>query len=261
MRVLGALIGFIFLGPIGLFLGWWMGGMIADSQGGYSWSGNSGVHTQDIFFRVTFQVMGHIAKADGRVCEREIQHAREVMGRMGLDSARKHEAMRFFNEGKQTSFDLDEALDKLKQAVGWHSVLKQLFVQIQVQATQADGQFSREQELLLKHISQRLKVTASYQQAQGQYYQSYQHQQSQGSSGQDGYSAGSLLKSAYETLGLKSGASRQEVKRAYRKLMSEYHPDKLMAKGLPDSMIKMATEKTQSIRAAYEQICKANGWH
>jgi DnaJ like chaperone protein len=62
------------------------------------------------------------------------------------------------------------------------------------------------------------------------------------------------LESAYETLGLKSTTSDAEIKRAYRRLMSQHHPDKLVAKGLPEEMMKMATEKTHQIRTAYETI-------
>mgnify|MGYP000339038974 CR=1 FL=1 len=259
-RILGAFIGFLIFGPLGLFVGWWIGGMLSAPQGPQAWFNGSQPHTQDTFFRVTFQTIGHIAKADGRVCEREILHARDVMSRMGLDAQKRREAMQFFDEGKQPGFDLDAALNELKQACGWHTILKQLFVQIQMQATKADGRFSPEQEALLKRISQQLGVSGSYQQAHGQYYQSYGHQSQQRGGSNSSYSGRSSLQNAYETLGIKSDANQSEVKRAYRKLMSEYHPDKLMAKGLPDSMIKMATEKTQTIRSAYDAICQAKGW-
>jgi len=49
-------------------------------------------------------------------------------------------------------------------------------------------------------------------------------------------------------------ASDAEVKRAYRKLMSEHHPDKLISKGLPDSMVELAKERTQEIQKAYETV-------
>jgi len=61
-------------------------------------------------------------------------------------------------------------------------------------------------------------------------------------------------------LGIERTAEKDEVKRAYRKLMSQNHPDKLVAKGLPPEMIKLATEKTQSIKAAYDLIKEAKGW-
>ena len=65
------------------------------------------------------------------------------------------------------------------------------------------------------------------------------------------------LKEAYEILGIESSASTAELKKAYRRLMSQHHPDKLVAKGLPEEMMKMAKEKTQEIQGAYEVIKKS----
>ena len=65
---------------------------------------------------------------------------------------------------------------------------------------------------------------------------------------------GHSLDAAYEILGVSKAATDADVKKAYRRLMSQHHPDKLIAKGLPDEMVKLATEKTQKIKAAYEEI-------
>jgi DnaJ like chaperone protein len=67
------------------------------------------------------------------------------------------------------------------------------------------------------------------------------------------------LHAAYEVLGVTAQTSDAEVTKAYRRLMNQNHPDKLVAKGLPASMMEMAAEKTRQIRAAYEQICTARG--
>jgi DnaJ like chaperone protein len=64
---------------------------------------------------------------------------------------------------------------------------------------------------------------------------------------------------AYEVLGVSRDASDGEVKKAYRRLMNQNHPDKLVAKGLPESMMKVAEEKTRQIRAAYELLRDARG--
>jgi DnaJ like chaperone protein len=64
---------------------------------------------------------------------------------------------------------------------------------------------------------------------------------------------------AYEVLGVTRSASDGEVTKAYRRLMNQNHPDKLVAKGLPESMMKVAEEKTRQIRAAYELLRDARG--
>ena len=64
---------------------------------------------------------------------------------------------------------------------------------------------------------------------------------------------------AYAMLGIDKSASDGELKKTYRRLMSQHHPDKLVAKGLPDEMIKDATEKTQHIKKAYETIKLSRG--
>jgi len=68
------------------------------------------------------------------------------------------------------------------------------------------------------------------------------------------------LEEAYEVLGVSSHASHDEIKKAYRKLMNQHHPDKLAARGLPSSMIKRAQEKTQQILAAYDMIRETRGF-
>ena len=75
--------------------------------------------------------------------------------------------------------------------------------------------------------------------------------------GADTTTARDALADAYRALGVSSDASDAEIKKAYRKLMSQHHPDKLIAQGVPPDMIKLATEKTQEIQTAYELIQKA----
>ncbi|HWK50750.1 MAG TPA: DnaJ domain-containing protein, partial [Steroidobacter sp.] len=62
---------------------------------------------------------------------------------------------------------------------------------------------------------------------------------------------------AYEVLGITRDASDAEVTKAYRRLMNQNHPDKLVARGLPESMMKVAEEKTRQVRAAYEVLREA----
>ena len=63
-----------------------------------------------------------------------------------------------------------------------------------------------------------------------------------------------MIGAAYKVLGVNETCSDTELKKAYRRLMSQHHPDKLVSKGLPEEMMKLATEKTQEIKNAYERI-------
>ena len=96
-------------------------------------------------------------------------------------------------------------------------------------------------------LHERIKAERAF--AQGQ-YQQY-------GGAQPHYSDEDKLKEAYKVIGTKSSASDAVVKKAYRRLMNQHHPDKLVAKGLPEEMMRMAKEKTQEIQAAYEAIKKS----
>ena len=68
------------------------------------------------------------------------------------------------------------------------------------------------------------------------------------------------LRDAYAVLGVESKDDKATVKRAYRRLMSQHHPDKLVSRGLPEEMIQLATDKTQHIQKAYEKVKESKGW-
>ena len=78
-----------------------------------------------------------------------------------------------------------------------------------------------------------------------------------GRAGYDAAATETSLQDAYHLLGVDELANDADLKKTYRRLMSQHHPDKLVAKGLPEQMIKDATEKTQQIKAAYELIRKS----
>ena len=120
------------------------------------------------------------------------------------------------------------------------------------------SQMQFEQMMAMIYASQQF-ASGQYQQ-QGQYQQGYQQGGYQG--GQQSYrtSGSGNLEAAYQILGVTANDEQITVKRAYRKLMNEYHPDKLVAKGLPPEMMEMAKEKAQKIQAAYDLICKSKGW-
>ncbi len=217
--------------------------------------------------------MGYIAKADGRVSEREIEMARNVMAHLHLTSEQKLMAIEYFNMGKANHFDWEAKLDEFLKHCGGHQQLMQLFVEIQLQAAFVDGMHDRAKRQVLERLCEKLHVppvllaqmesrfyAEQRFEQQTHYHEHYQERQRyQEEPKQQSYYPPNESQSAYAVLGVSAQASNQEIKKAYRKLMSQHHPDKLVSKGLPEEMIKLATEKVQKIQKAYEYICQLRG--
>lgn len=254
-KLLGAIFGFIMAGPIGAVFGIILGHYFDISRVGH-WrtNGQSHTHAQNIFFKATFLVMGHIAKADGRISEQEIRVAETIMRNMLLTPQLKQQAIHFFKEGKQRDFDLDATLNELLIACHHQYHVIQLFLEIQLQAASAEGHISQHKRRILEHICLRLGFNPSQ-----IFYQEWQDFRRQEQTSYRYNNSDQQIKNAYHLLGVTESVNNIELKKAYRKMMSQNHPDKLVSKGLPEEMLKMATQKTQEIKAAYELICKRRG--
>lgn len=258
-KVLGAVFGYLIAGPFGALLGILVGNVF-DKGLGQTWvnqrlQAEHSTKAQHAFFTSSFLVMGHVAKADGRVSEDEIRLARDVMKRMQLNDVQKRQAIAYFTKGKQPQFNLNKALDDLMSHCGQHRLLLKTFLDIQYQAAMADGKLGPNKQKILATICHRLGFAPIF----GQYQRYYDWGSNKNQSFHD-KGPTSSLEQAYALLEITPKASKSEVKKAYRKLMGQNHPDKLIAQGLPEEMIKIATDKTQKIQSAYDKICKARGF-
>lgn len=265
-KVVGGAVGFFMGGPLGAVLGAALGHQLdrnADDIGllESDLAGGAQYRIQMAFFTATFSVMGHIAKADGRVTEAEIEAARSVMNRMELRTELRQTAIRLYNEGKRTDFPLDATLEQFRAECQRRYSLFRMFVEIQLEAALADGALHGTEERLLLHLCDRLhfsrfefytiKARMEAERRFARYSGRHQHWSRRETPARE-----PSLADAYAVLGLSATASDGDIKRAYRKLMSQHHPDKLVAKGVPETMVRIATEKTQKIRKAYEAIAK-----
>ena len=256
-KIIGCLLGLLCFGPIGAAFGFIIGHLL---DIGYfrafvdATQHSVHTHTQKVFFENTFKIMGYIAKSDGHVSQNEINTARSIMSKMRLNPLLKAQAIALFTQGKQPDFNINTAISELRQVCHTQPILLQLFLDIQWQMASADGTVSATKKRTLEQICEALGVSAfqtDHQQYRDQREQQYRYQQ-RPAQPSDQIS----LSEAYQILGLSKNASSDEVKQAYRRLMSQHHPDKLMAKGVPPEMIKLATQKTQQIKKAYETIKK-----
>lgn len=263
-KLIGALLGFILSRrPIGVLLGLILGHLYDL----YVARGLAGLRADPAtvratFFRTAFSVMGHVAKADGRVSEQDIAAARRIFRQFNLNDADTRAAMEFYTRGKEDGFDFAAELAELAEVCRGREQVLRMFLEIQMRAALfGDGlqgasraTLARAAEILgigaleFAHLEALLRLQA-YAGAFG------------GAGGTRPRSAPGrdALAEAYEILEVKVTATDAEVKRSYRRLMSANHPDKLVARGLPESMLEVAKQKTQAIQAAWERVREARG--
>jgi DnaJ like chaperone protein len=211
---------------------------------------------QRVFFRATFQMMGHVAKSDGRVTESEIDAARDAMRRFSLSAADVDRAIGFFTEGKRPDFPLDAILAELRGLTEGRPDLRRLFLQIQLEAAiRGDGLNTASRPVFVRMCGALGVSSIEFAALEAMLRM---HGASR-PGGRPGKPAADLLGDAYRVLSVDPGASDAAVTLAYRRLVSQNHPDKLVANGLPESMIEAAHERTRSILEAYEVIKRHRG--
>ena len=268
-KLVGAIIGLLlFRNPWGAIIGLILGHFYDQSVSATRRpGGGAGVlEIGERFFTATFEVMGHVAKSDGRVSEEEIAAARKVMAELRLNGMQIHAAIAHFTRGKSPAFDLDATMRQFAETCADRPDLMRIFLELQVRASlegvdmqgPARAAIQKVAELLdvsrleLAHMEAVLRIRREQFKAGG-------GPRNGGSAGQPPPRSGAQLNAAYQVLEVDPKATDEEVAKAYRRQLSKHHPDKLKANGLPDSMLEHAKQRTQQIIEAYELIKSARG--
>ena len=269
-KFFGALIGFLITRNVwGAVIGALIGQLFDESAGfGYANSpyaaaaaqadatGAPAASVSEVFFRTTFELMGHVAKSDGRVSEAEIGAARRLMSELRLGPAEINAAIACFRAGKTAGFDADWSIEQLRAACAMRHDLLRAFMELQLRAALAGNGMSLPARNILTRVAERLGMSG-LEFAHMEAALRAREQRRSGPGGRE--SPEKPLAGCYAELEIGSGVSDQEVTKAYRRQMSRHHPDKLVANGLPESMAQVAKEKTQRIQEAYEVIRAARG--
>jgi DnaJ like chaperone protein len=259
----GALIGLLLTGrPWGAVFGAVVGFMF-DQSGGFSgilgaWGPGAAAaaSVSEVFFRTTFELMGHVAKSDGRVSEAEIDAARRLMHELNLGPDEIGIAIACFRRGKTAGYDASSSVEQLREACGVRHDVLRAFMELQLRAALAGNGISPPARSILMQAARRLGMT-EFEFARMESAARARQQRSSDSAGRKG--AEKPLNDCYAELEVNANMSDEEVTKAYRRQMSRHHPDKLVANGLPESMAQVAKEKTQRIQEAYEVIRAARG--
>ena len=217
-----------------------------------------------------FTLLGAVAKSDGRVSEAEIAVAERLMTRMGLHPAQRQQAVASFNRGKQPEFDVTSTIDELRRWVGVRRDHAFPVLDVVIETVLAEGRPSPEKMAILRQLAFALRVSDMELMAllamKGYAWNAGGN--ARGRSGSWGPGSGSGYvppqrntqgPDPYTVLGIDRNADERAVKRAYRKLISEHHPDRLG--DLPEDMRRQAESRASEINAAYDRIKEMRGFH
>ena len=249
-KILGGLLGFWLGGPLGMIAGAVFGHMLdksADLQsGGEQGSGgryyfvNTGYNRpQMVFFVGAFSMLAKLASADGNVSDAARRKIDEFMTvDLNLSGQSYDYAWSIFNQAlsQSSSFEnlADQFYENFRQTPQFLSLMMDIFYRVAM----VDGRLSPNEERLIDYAARAFHISDSLHESIRRKYNV------RGSS------------KAYAVLGLTENATEAEIKKAYRKLILEYHPDTIASKGMADEFKEYATKKFREIQEAYETICR-----
>lgn len=255
-KLIGGVIGFLVANIFGLILGVFIGhlfdnGLIKALRFA---SPQNIARIKESFFETTFQLCGYLAKADGRISQHEIDHTEMMISQMGLGAEQRKRAIELFQRGAAADFQPEPVVSAFLETCGPQKQIQQTLLFFLISLALADQKIDSTEHATLQRIATLLGFNAAQLEQLLRMAQAQEH--FHGSSG-FGAQPGTSLEDAYTALGVSADVDDKALKRAYRKLMSQNHPDKLIAQGVPEEMIKLGTERSQEIQAAYEMIKKS----
>ncbi len=252
-KIIGVIAGYYFWGFWGALLGLFLGSFI-DRVRVYGTGGMNPLQNalrKAVFLETMFTLMGKLAKADGRISQDEIDHVEQFMQKLGMTSEHRQMAIAWFKKGAAPDFDIEPTLKRFLVVCGHTRNLKDVLLVYLIVMALADGHMHPAEEALLTEIAGHFGYGPEAFRRMIDMVLNQTH-----FAGQQ-VSSAAALDDAYKALGVSKESSDAEIKRAYRKLMSQYHPDKLMGQGVPEDMIAMATEQAKEIQLAYDLIKKS----
>jgi DnaJ like chaperone protein len=198
---------------------------------------------QSAFMVALISLAAKVAKADGKVTQKEIAaFDRFLQNDLGMPSSERKVAARIFNQARDSQVPAADFARQLRAIMAGQRQRLRDLVTLLLKVAWADGRLSFDEESFIRTIATDLGLSPrEYDECKAL------------------FSRGSLS-AAYAVLEVDPVATDEEIKKSYRRLAREYHPDKLASKGLPEDFMKFATEKLQAINEAYDMIRQQRGF-
>ena len=253
-KIIGATIGFFLGGPIGMITGLVFGHMYDAGKDLEQGEGEASEHrqyffrntgynrSQMVFFVGAFSMLAKLCSVDGRVSEGARRKVSEFMINdlklygQSLDYARD-----IFDQAINQNISFENLADQFYNNFRTSPQLLTMMLDIFYRVALEDGRLSKNEERLIDYAARTFRISDSM------------HESIRRNHNVKGTSK------AYAVLGLTENASEAEIKKAYRKLILEYHPDTVASKGMADEFKEYATKRFREIQEAYETISKERG--
>jgi len=234
---IGAGIGMVIGGPIGAGIGAWLGHSVGNATAVMTGQKEA----QTVFFVSLFSMLAKMAKADGKVSAEEAELINHIAKtRMNMDAEDRKAARDIFNNALDDSYSVYDYARQYSQVVH-NQQMREMVYRLLFAVAFADQKLHHEEELILKEIPSYLGLDSSIYQ---RFREEFQGQKVD-------------ISECYEILGCTPDSNDEEIKRAYRKKCTEYHPDKIASKGLPDGFMKFAEDQMQQITSSYSTIMES----
>lgn len=190
-----------------------------------------------------FGCLAKMAKADGQITAEEIQIVEQLIHQMGYSAEMRAAAIHTFRQAKDDQHSAGDYITQLAQEVQFNPQIAMTFLVALHAMAQADGFIHPNERDILHQAERAFRLRAGTVDAMlGETI--------------NGRSS-NKLQVAYETMDCSAEMSDAEIKKTYRQKCTEFHPDKLASKGLPDEFMKYAHEQLTKINEAYDTIKKA----
>ena len=239
-------LGLLFGGPLGAIAGAALGHMLVDKK-----FGDTGQQTKSIpgpeigrteqaqatYFISLFSILGKMAKIDGVVTRGEINEVQNFINTLPMDERQKDFARHVFNEAKGSPYAIEDFASQLYQSLQHQPALVQSFFDLLFKIAAADGKLHPAEENALKSIKLIFRLSdRQYDDIKAVYFKD--------------------LDKHYKMLNCTPDSSIEEIKSNYKKLVKDFHPDKIISKGLPEEFIEFAEGRFREIQESYEKIRK-----
>lgn len=234
---------------------------------------------EEIYFRTTFTLLAKMAKADGSVSRAEVFAVEDFLDRELVTSAKQHKyALRIFNEARYSTETFEDCVLKYYSMFQAQPEMLENMMDVLLSVAYADAQVSSlEKECIettrrifclsdpdfhrifsrhvdLKRLQEELDALRTL---RGEKIRDHDEREAQGEKPK--MSVNSDLDRACAILGVQISEAEQSIKKKYRRLVMEFHPDRLSSKGVPKEFLKIAEKRFREIQDAYEKVRKSRG--